>query len=89
MRVIDAGMLEPGDTTYLGATPDPTKGGTNFVFYAGKDARAVDLCVFDKAVPESETRYHLAAKEEVKDYDGNLSCGSVLTSVCRLFWAAA
>ena len=46
--------LPHGHTRFLGATLDPQGRGTNFAFYAGKDATAVELCLFDQAEHHDE-----------------------------------
>lgn len=72
-RVVDWRALPPGHTQWLGATPDSKRGGTNFVFYTGKDATGVELCLFDKAKGEREKEsYALRSREEVHDDHGKL-----------------
>lgn len=61
--------LESGTPDLLGATP-LGESGTNFAFYAGKDARHVELCEFDQAIkPNFEKRYDVTAKEPVINGD--------------------
>jgi glycogen operon protein len=61
--------LESGTPDLLGATT-LEESGTNFAFYAGKDAQRVELCLFDKAVnPDYEKRYDVTAKEPVINGD--------------------
>lgn len=73
MSLEEAGALAAGHTKLLGATFDRKREGTNFAFYAGKDATGVDLCLFDKPHgPADEKRFALTAKEEVRGDNGNV-----------------
>ncbi len=65
--------LLSGNTQYLGATLDKERGGTNFVFYAGKDATNVELCLFDRAEGAHEIRHYnfdASQKEPMLDSEG-------------------
>jgi isoamylase len=55
-------------TKWLGATLNEAKTGTDFVFYAGKGATNVELCLFNEAegAPES-AHFNLTSKEEVRE----------------------
>ncbi len=65
--------LPAGHTRWLGATPDSKGRGTNFAFYAGKHATRVELCLFDKAKGENETKhFELKAKEDVRGDNGEV-----------------